>query len=82
MVFAMGIDAKQGQTQATSTPEFQQVSVSDWEKASAKTSPGGDVHHLNWVTPDGITVKPLYTAQDTADPVIAFFKQRAKKLRR
>ena len=22
---------------------------------------------LNWLTPDGITVKPLYTAQDTAD---------------
>ena len=21
---------------------------------------------LNWVTPDGITVKPLYTAEDTA----------------
>ena len=29
--------------------------------------PGGDVNALNWVTPDGITVKPLYTAADTKD---------------
>jgi methylmalonyl-CoA mutase len=35
-----------------------------WKKAAAKSSPGGDVDALNWTTPDGITVKPLYTAQD------------------
>ncbi|MEG0787861.1 MAG: methylmalonyl-CoA mutase family protein, partial [Comamonas sp.] len=60
----MGIDAKLGQTAAKVAPEFQAPSLADWEKASAKASPGGDVHNLNWVTPDGITVKPLYTAQD------------------
>jgi methylmalonyl-CoA mutase len=35
-----------------------------WKKAAAKSSPGGDVDALNWTTPDGITVKPLYTAED------------------
>lgn len=35
-----------------------------WKKAAAKSAPGGNVEALNWVTPDGITVKPLYTAAD------------------
>jgi methylmalonyl-CoA mutase len=35
-----------------------------WREAAAKSSPGGDPDALNWVTPDGITVKPLYTAED------------------
>src|SRR5256885_716747 len=35
-----------------------------WRKAAAKSAPGGDVHALDWVTPDGIAVKPLYTAED------------------
>ncbi len=45
---------------------FAKQNIADWEKAAAKSAPGGDLHSLNWVTPDGITVKPLYTAQDTA----------------
>ena len=36
-----------------------------WKKAAAKSAPGGNVDALNWVTPDGITVKPLYTSADT-----------------
>ena len=36
-------------------------------RAAAKSAPGGDVQALNWITPDGIVVKPLYTAADTAD---------------
>ncbi len=39
-------------------------SLDAWAKAAAKSAPGGDIHSLNWVTPDGIVVKPLYTAQD------------------
>ncbi|MDE2094148.1 MAG: methylmalonyl-CoA mutase [Burkholderiales bacterium] len=35
-----------------------------WQKAAAKSAPGADVTALNWVTPEGITVKPLYTAAD------------------
>ena len=35
-----------------------------WEKAATKSAPGGNVEALNWVTPEGIVVKPLYTQQD------------------
>jgi methylmalonyl-CoA mutase len=35
-----------------------------WEKAAARSAPGGDVAALNWVTPEGITVRPLYTKRD------------------
>ncbi len=36
-----------------------------WEKAAAKSAPGGDVSALDWITPEGITVKPLYTKRDS-----------------
>ncbi|HEY8050901.1 MAG TPA: methylmalonyl-CoA mutase [Ramlibacter sp.] len=45
-------------------PEFEAADLDAWRQAAAKSSPGGDVDALNWVTPDGIAVKPLYTAQD------------------
>ncbi len=38
-----------------------------WEKAAAKQSPDGDVSKLNWQTPEGLTVKPLYTKADVAE---------------
>ncbi|MEI8029190.1 MAG: methylmalonyl-CoA mutase [Comamonadaceae bacterium] len=47
--------------------EFQIASLEAWNKAAAKSAPGGKVEALNWQTPDGITVKPLYTAADTQD---------------
>jgi methylmalonyl-CoA mutase len=47
--------------------EFSPATLAQWEKAAAKSAPGGDVGALDWVTPEGITVKPLYTAEDTAD---------------
>ncbi|MEI8169037.1 MAG: methylmalonyl-CoA mutase [Rhodoferax sp.] len=46
-------------------PEFQTANLEAWTKAAAKSAPGGNVDALNWITPDGITVKPLYTAADT-----------------
>jgi methylmalonyl-CoA mutase len=46
-------------------PEFRPVSLDAWTQAARKSAPGGDVGALDWVTPDGIRVKPLYTAQDT-----------------
>jgi methylmalonyl-CoA mutase len=49
------------------TTPFKSSSLADWEKAAAKSAPSGDVNALNWQTPDGITVKPLYTADDTKD---------------
>ncbi len=45
-------------------PEFKPAALDDWAKAAAKSAPGGDVGALNWQTPDGISVKPLYTAED------------------
>jgi methylmalonyl-CoA mutase len=41
-----------------------QEQMKAWRAAAAKSSPGGDVGALDWVTPDGIHVKPLYTAAD------------------
>jgi methylmalonyl-CoA mutase len=38
-----------------------------WKKAATKSAPGGDVEKLNWVTSEGIVVKPLYTKADVKD---------------
>ncbi|MEI8265414.1 MAG: methylmalonyl-CoA mutase [Betaproteobacteria bacterium] len=46
--------------------EFKPATLAQWQQAAAKSAPGGDVSALNWVTPEGLTVKPLYTAADTA----------------
>ena len=46
-------------------PEFQTANLDAWAKAAAKSAPGGNVDALGWQTPDGITIKPLYTAADT-----------------
>ncbi len=48
---------------ASSNPEQLEL----WAKAAAKSAPNGDLAALNWITPDGITVKPLYTQADTQD---------------
>ena len=48
-------------------PEFSVPDLEAWHKAAAKSAPDGNVDALNWITPDGISVKPLYTAADTAD---------------
>jgi len=37
-----------------------------WRAAAARSAPSGDVDALSWHTPDGIVVKPLYTAADIA----------------
>ena len=41
-------------------------SLSRWEQAAAKSAPAG-VATLNWTTPEGLEVKPLYTAADLVD---------------
>ena len=51
----------------STAPEFTPATLDLWAKAAAKSAPGGDLAALSWVTPEGITVKPLYTAADTAD---------------
>ena len=47
--------------------EFQIPSLAQWAQTASKSAPGGQIEALHWLTPDGITVKPLYTAADTAD---------------
>jgi methylmalonyl-CoA mutase len=48
------------------SPEFKPATLAQWQQAAAKSAPAADVSALNWVTPEGLTVKPLYTAADTA----------------
>jgi methylmalonyl-CoA mutase len=42
----------------------QPVTLKDWARAATTSASGGDISALNWVTPEGLTVKPLYTAAD------------------
>jgi methylmalonyl-CoA mutase len=44
---------------ASKTPDLQ-----DWAKAVAKDLRGGSAEDLTWQTPEGIAIKPLYTAAD------------------
>ena len=37
-----------------------------WRDAAVRSAPGGRLEGLDWTTPEGIVVKPLYTAADTA----------------
>jgi methylmalonyl-CoA mutase len=50
-----------------SAPEFQPVSLAQWEAAALKSLKGKPLDSLTWHTPEGIAVKPLYTAQDVTD---------------
>jgi methylmalonyl-CoA mutase len=45
-------------------PTYKTADLDAWTRAAAKSAPRGDLEALNWHTPDGITVKPLYTAAD------------------
>ncbi len=54
-------------SQESKHPEVNVPGLDAWAKAAAKSAPGGDVSKLNWTTPEGLTVKPLYTKADTAD---------------
>ena len=40
--------------------------IADWEKLATKERKGASPENLLWQTPEGIEVKPLYTAEDTA----------------
>src|SRR5689334_9728487 len=47
--------------------EFASATLEQWRKAAAKSSPNCPLEALNWQTPEGIAVKPLYTATDTSE---------------
>ena len=42
------------------------ATLAQWAQAAAKSAPRGDVAALTWITPEGLQIKPLYTAADTA----------------
>src|SRR2546428_5636562 len=48
-------------------PDFNPASLEAWAKSAGKSAPGGDLNALNWQTPDGISVNPLYPAEDIKD---------------
>ena len=66
-VFAMSSKPPASPSSSSAWPAFEQGDHAAWLRAAAKSAPGGDVAALNWITPDGIVVKPLYTAEDTAN---------------
>ena len=49
------------------TPRYPDLTLEDWRRAAKKSAPGGSLDDLVWQTPDGIAVKPLYTAADIGD---------------
>ncbi len=49
-----------------SKPTLNSSDLREWEKLAAESAPGGKVENLVWTTPEGIDVKPLYTARDVA----------------
>ncbi len=53
-------------TPTAAAPDFTPATLEQWLRAAARSAPGGDVAALNWTTPEGLVVKPLYTAADTA----------------
>jgi len=60
----MGQPTPPNSPSAAPAPEFPAASVDQWKRAAAKSAPEGDLGKLDWHTPDGIVVKPLYTAAD------------------
>ncbi len=44
--------------------DFPKASLGDWQKLAAADLKGKSAESLTWATPEGIPVKPLYTASD------------------
>ncbi|HCZ48455.1 MAG TPA: methylmalonyl-CoA mutase, partial [Gammaproteobacteria bacterium] len=47
-----------------SYPKFPPVTLQHWQAAAEKSLRGKPLESLTWHTPDGVDVKPLYTAAD------------------
>jgi methylmalonyl-CoA mutase len=50
-----------------SMSDEQKPTMDDWRAAAEKELRGRSVDDLTWETPEGISVKPIYTAEDLAD---------------
>src|ERR1043165_3664135 len=53
--------AKENQGQRARSPE---MTLDDWAKLAATELKGADASSLDWLTPEGLRVKPLYTEAD------------------
>jgi methylmalonyl-CoA mutase len=51
----------------TSMTDFPNKTLDDWKALAEKELRGKPLDGLTWQTPEGIDVKPLYTAEDTQD---------------
>jgi len=47
--------------------DFPRKELEDWQELAIRERKGKPLDELTWNTPEGIPVKPLYTAQDLAD---------------
>ena len=47
-------------------PDFPKKTLADWTKLAMADIKRDSLDALNWMTPEGIGVKPLYTAEDLA----------------
>ncbi len=47
-------------------PTFPKFTIEDWDRLARKELKGASTEDLVWRTPEGIAVKPLYTAADTS----------------
>ena len=48
------------------SPHVPPADLDAWRKAAAKSAPDGNIDALGWETPEGIRLRALYTAADTA----------------
>ncbi|MDR3214590.1 MAG: methylmalonyl-CoA mutase [Azoarcus sp.] len=47
-------------------PTYPQPDLDAWKKAATKHAPENKLENLDWITPEGLRVKPLYTGADVA----------------
>ncbi|OZA15535.1 MAG: methylmalonyl-CoA mutase [Polynucleobacter sp. 24-46-87] len=59
-------EKKSGTNASNIWPNVPDSNLEAWKKSAQKSAPNGDVDKLGWQTPDGIHLKALYTAEDTA----------------
>ena len=45
-------------------PVYPQTDLDAWKKLASKHAPEGKIDNLDWKTPEGLSVKPLYTKAD------------------
>ena len=51
----------------TASDDDEPAALRAWREAARRSAPDRDLDALSWTTPEGIVVKPLYTAADTKD---------------